>query len=71
MKKNLGTRDRIYRLEFAVFFGIGAFLAGAGALRIVLGLASLACVYEALASWCIVYALLGKNTCPTSQKNKN
>lgn len=60
MKKNIGTADRLIRL------GIGLFLLGiawwAGSWIILA--AALFTLFEALASWCIVYQLLGKSSCP-------
>lgn len=66
MKKNLGAADRLARLILAVILGIAAFLSDSAMLRIILGLLSLFILYEALASWCILYFLIGRNTCPVS-----
>lgn len=60
MKKNIGTSDRLIRLGLAIILYIYAWWAGS---YIALGFA-LFTTYEALASWCIIYALLGKNSCP-------
>ncbi len=64
MKSNMGTTDRIIRLVLAVFllvyaYSQGSWLAFAG---------SLFTFYEAGASWCVLYQLMGKNTCPISKK---
>ncbi len=69
MRRNIGPRDRMIRL------GIGIVLAAAGiyvtykinvwagALIVLAGAFS---VFEALYGWCLLYALLGKNTCPVT-----
>lgn len=60
MKKNIGKNDRLLR------FGIGLLLLGYAWWQhswIALGFA-LFTFYEALAGWCIMYQLLGKNSCP-------
>lgn len=60
MKKNIGTKDRLFRLTIALCLFILAWWIQSW---IVLGLA-LFTLYEAAASWCIWYQLIGKNTCP-------
>lgn len=60
MKKNIGTQDRIIR------FVIGLLLLALAWWQmswIALALA-LFTFYEALASWCIFYQLIGKSSCP-------
>ena len=71
MEKNIGHFDRIIR--FAL--GICAIIAGlyiaysfgrvTGAVVVIVGAFI---VYEALAGWCIFYKILGKNTCPISER---
>ena len=58
-KKNIGMYDRILRLAI----GLGLIVYGYfySYISILIGLFTL---YEALASWCILYQLLGINTCP-------
>lgn len=64
MKKNIGTPDRIVRLIIAiVLFGVAWWMHSWIALAF--GLFTL---YEALASWCALYQLLGKDTCSIDQK---
>jgi len=64
MKSNMGTTDRVIRLVLAILLLIYAYsqsswLAFGG---------SLFTFYEAGASWCVLYQLMGKNTCPLAKK---
>jgi hypothetical protein len=60
MRKNIGTADRLLRLAIAIalllyaYFKMSwlAFFGGAFVF------------FEALFSWCILYQILGKNSCP-------
>lgn len=71
MEKNIGHFDRFVRLAL----GVGAVIAGlyiaysfgrvTGAIVV---LAGVFIVYEALVGWCILYKILGKNTCPISER---
>jgi hypothetical protein len=64
MKKNIGTNDRILRLIIAfILFGLAV-----GFKSLILAAFGLFTLYEALASWCVLYQLIGKNTCPISNK---
>lgn len=59
MKKNIGKWDRFLR------FALGLFLLGLAywfSSWIALGLA-LFTFYEALIGWCLLYQILGKNSC--------
>ena len=60
MKRNMGNTDRIIRLILAVLLLIYAYNQASWL--------AFACsrftFYEATASWCVLYQLLGKNTCP-------
>ncbi|MCE5294902.1 MAG: DUF2892 domain-containing protein [Chlamydiales bacterium] len=58
--KNISNKDRLLRAIFSFILFVGAYLTGS---YIMLALA-LFCLYEAIYSWCVVYALLGKNSCP-------
>lgn len=64
MKKNIGTFDRVARLLLGIALLIGIFFVSNIFTQIILGMFGIFCVYEALASWCAFYALIGKNTCP-------
>lgn len=66
MRKNLGTADRIARFVIAIIVGVGIFLSTSLILQIFLLAVLLFILYEVFASWCIVYQLLGKNTCPVN-----
>lgn len=59
MKKNIGTKDRLIRLTLAILLLAFAWWQSSW---IALA-ASLFTFYEALASWCVLYQFLGKNTC--------
>jgi carbon starvation protein CstA len=60
VKKNIGTKDRLIRLVIALALLTYAIWQGSW---IALA-ASLFTFYEALMSWCVLYQLTGKNTCP-------
>lgn len=60
MKKNIGIRDRLIRLLIAVILFSLAYWWGSW----IIFIGGCFTVYEALAGWCIVYQLLGKNSCP-------
>lgn len=63
MKRNIGNPDRLLRFTLAVIL---LFLSWWFSSWIALGL-GLFTLYEALTSWCILYQLLGKNSCPISK----
>lgn len=66
IKKNIGTSDRILRLTLAlVFLGLALWQKSW-----ILALVGLFTLYEAAASWCVFYQLIGKNTCPINDKTK-
>lgn len=60
MKPNIGTPDRLLRLGLAIGILIYAWWASSW-----LALAAaLFTFYEAIAGWCVLFQLLGKNSCP-------
>jgi hypothetical protein len=67
MEKNIGFNDRLARLILGLCAIIAAFfiavkvnvLAG-----IIVALLGVFTIYEALAGWCILYKVMGINTCP-------
>ncbi len=66
LKKNIGTPGRILRFSvalvlFAFAYGLSSWL---------LLIAALFTVFEAAFSWCVLYQLLGKNSCPIQKKKK-
>jgi hypothetical protein len=60
MKQNLGLADRLLRLVLGVGFLAVGVSTGSG-IAVIGGLFS---IYEAVASWCVFYQLIGRNTCP-------
>lgn len=60
MKKNIGTADRVLRFILALLVLIYSWWAASW---IALAIA-LFVFYEAIAGWCVVYQILGKNSCP-------
>ena len=64
MVKNIGSADRIIRL----ILGVILIALGIGSINPVLMIAGIFSVYEAVSSWCVFYAILGRNTCPLKKK---
>ncbi len=64
MAKNMGTPDRLWRLGLAILFFIAAWYWAS----LILTLVGLFTLFEALFSWCVVYQLMGKNTCPLKKE---
>lgn len=62
MKKNIGPQDRFLRFVIAVGLLLLAIYLGSWIVFAI----SLFVFYEALAGWCVVYQILGKNSCPRS-----
>lgn len=60
--RNLGLRDRLVRLGIAIGF---VALAAATSWNPILLLGAGFSLFESIFSWCALYALLGKNTCPS------
>ena len=60
MKKNIGKPDRILRLIVGILL-LGWAYWKMSWILLVLGLFTL---FEAYMSWCILYQILGKNSCP-------
>jgi hypothetical protein len=60
MKKNIGKPDRLLRLI------VGILLLGCAYWKMswILLVLALFTLFEALMSWCILYQILGKNSCP-------
>lgn len=59
--KNIGKKDRLLRLAIGVVLLLWAMLTTWNPIVIFI---SGFCIFEALFSWCGLYAALGKNTCP-------
>lgn len=65
MKKNIGTTDRIVRLILGMLLISSVFIVSGGIwLKIALGVFGLFVIAEAVSGWCVLYKLLGRNTCP-------
>ena len=60
MKKNIGKPDRILRLIVGILL-LGWAYWQMSWILLVIGIFTL---FEALMSWCILYQILGKNSCP-------
>ncbi|MBX7066982.1 MAG: DUF2892 domain-containing protein [Parachlamydiales bacterium] len=60
MKKNIGTIGRVIRLIISIILLVFAYLKGSW-LLLFFGIFTL---FEAAFSWCIVYQLLGRSSCP-------
>jgi hypothetical protein len=65
MTKNIGTPDRILRAVIGVILLVVALVVVHVLwLKIILIIGALFSFYQALTSWCALYQLMGKNTCP-------
>ncbi|MGL4539795.1 MAG: YgaP family membrane protein [Candidatus Rhabdochlamydia sp.] len=64
MKKNLGFKDRFIRLGLALIL-IGCSIWKSSWILLFFGIFTL---LEAFFSWCVLYQLLGKNSCPINRK---
>jgi len=68
MKKNIGKQDRIVRFVLALACILLALSVAIEAVKIILLLLAIFCLYEVLVGWCAFYQLIGKNTCPVAKK---
>lgn len=66
LPKNIGTADRILRCLIALALFVYAIIASS----LIAFLLSLFVFFEAVSSWCLFYQLVGKNTCPISERKK-
>lgn len=65
MTKNIGTVDRVLRFVIGLaLLAVALFVMTSVFLKVVVILFAVFCFYEALASWCLFYQLIGRNTCP-------
>jgi hypothetical protein len=64
LKKNIGTVDRLIRLTIGILLLAFAYFKMSW-IAFAFGLFTL---FEACFSWCILYQLLGKSSCPLSKK---
>jgi hypothetical protein len=63
MKKNIGIPDRLTRFALAVLILLYSWWQSSWIAFTI----SLFVFYEALAGWCVLYQLIGKNSCPIDQ----
>jgi hypothetical protein len=65
MKKNIGTSDRLLRACIGLIFLLIAWwlYPSSGIASSIFFVIALFTFYEALAGWCALYQLLGKNSC--------
>uniref|UniRef100_A0A7C4TJD9 DUF2892 domain-containing protein n=1 Tax=candidate division WWE3 bacterium TaxID=2053526 RepID=A0A7C4TJD9_UNCKA len=68
MKKNIGTKDRIFRLILGILCFVGIYFASNDIFKGALFIFGLFCFFQATFSWCAFYALIGKNTCPIEKQ---
>ena len=62
--KNISTADRVIRLLIGfVLLGLAIFQ-----MSVILLIIALFCFFEASMSWCVMYQLLGINTCRLKKK---
>lgn len=64
MKKNIGTTDRIIRFIFGLIALIAVFFVTGLISKVILIIIGLFCFYQAAVGWCLLYQLIGKNSCP-------
>lgn len=65
LKKNIGIVDRWIRLSLGIILLLLAYLWQSWLL---VGFAVFT-FFEALVGWCVLYQLIGKNSCPIKPKN--
>lgn len=66
LKKNIGTEGRLLRFAIACILLLVAVWYKSWILLIF----AIFTFFEAIMSWCVMYQLLGRNSCPIEQKNK-
>jgi hypothetical protein len=64
MKKNIGTGDRLLRFAIAILL-LGYAWWQISWIALAFAIFTL---YEAVASWCVLYQILGKNSCDINRK---
>ena len=64
LKKNIGTTDRWIRFALAVLLLFYAYWQ----MSWIAFVCSLFVFFESLMSWCVLYQILGKNSCPVKRK---
>ena len=64
MQKNIGTKDRVFRLGLSILLLSYA----AWQWSLIALLCGLFTLFEALSSWCVLYQILGKTSCEVKKK---
>lgn len=65
MQKNIGTADRVVRFIIGIILLVIALVAPvSGVVKVILIIGAIFSFYQAMTSWCLLYQLIGKNTCP-------
>jgi hypothetical protein len=65
MNKNVGTIDKVIRIILGIVLMIVAFTTASTVLKVVLFIIGLVALVTALSGFCLLYKLLGVNTCKT------
>jgi hypothetical protein len=60
LKRNIGSADRLFRLVVALGLFVYAYQKSSWPAYLAGGFV----LFEALYGWCVMYQLLGKNSCP-------
>lgn len=60
MKRNMGTADRLIRFILAIFLFLLAYWKSSWILFAI----GLFVLFESAYGWCLMYQILGKNSCP-------
>jgi len=66
LRKNIDTTGRIIRLMLALLLLIYAYWK----MSWIALIAALFVLFESIMSWCVIYQLLGKNSCPIDKKKE-
>lgn len=66
MQKNIGEKDRIFRFIIAIILFSYAIWQDS----IIATAIGFFVLFEAFMSWCVLYQLIGKNTCPIKKNEK-
>jgi hypothetical protein len=70
MKKNVGNIDKVIRLFLAVLFAFISIFLTTGILRILLGFLAFMMIFTAITKYCLLYTILGMNTCDIDRGGK-
>lgn len=65
MNKNIGKKDRFLRLGLSALVFLFAWWQSSWILLFI----AIFVLYESIAGWCLIYQLIGKNSCPIQKDN--